>query len=95
MTVPELTKEMFDAKNMMTACDPRYGRLLLLLFFFWLLLLLRFLLLFDAKNMITVCDPLLLKQYFLNTRNPCPLKNLIVMAPGTLQWPQFSVAECP
>ena len=26
MTVPELTKEMFDAKNMMTACDPRYGR---------------------------------------------------------------------
>ena len=27
MTVPELTKEMFDAKNMMTACDPRYGRL--------------------------------------------------------------------
>ena len=32
MTVPELTKEMFDAKNMMTACDPRYGRLLLLTF---------------------------------------------------------------
>merc|ERR1712055_405769 len=28
MTVPELTKEMFDAKNMMTACDPRYGRYL-------------------------------------------------------------------
>merc|ERR1712212_986669 len=28
LTVPELTKEMFDAKNMMTACDPRYGRYL-------------------------------------------------------------------
>merc|ERR1712212_724433 len=28
MTMPELTKEMFDAKNMMTACDPRYGRYL-------------------------------------------------------------------
>ena len=26
--MPELTKEMFDAKNMMTACDPRYGRYL-------------------------------------------------------------------
>merc|ERR1711971_1031897 len=28
MTVPELTKDMFDAKNMMTACDPRHGRYL-------------------------------------------------------------------
>ena len=28
MSVPELTKEMFDAKNMMTACDPRHGRYL-------------------------------------------------------------------
>ena len=28
MSVAELTKEMFDAKNMMTACDPRYGRYL-------------------------------------------------------------------
>merc|ERR1712107_250976 len=28
MTVPELTAQMFDAKNMMTACDPRHGRYL-------------------------------------------------------------------
>jgi len=28
LTVPELTKQMFDAKNMMTACDPRHGRYL-------------------------------------------------------------------
>ncbi|KAK9892757.1 hypothetical protein WA026_021950 [Henosepilachna vigintioctopunctata] len=28
MTVPELTQQMFDAKNMMTACDPRCGRYL-------------------------------------------------------------------
>ena len=28
LTVPELTKQMFDAKNMMTACDPRFGRYL-------------------------------------------------------------------
>nr|ACO14563.1 Tubulin beta-1 chain [Caligus clemensi] len=28
MTVPELTQQMFDAKNMMTACDPRHGRYL-------------------------------------------------------------------
>jgi hypothetical protein len=27
-TVPELTQQMFDAKNMMAACDPRYGRYL-------------------------------------------------------------------
>lgn len=26
MTVPELTHQMFDAKNMMVACDPRCGR---------------------------------------------------------------------
>ncbi|XP_067856814.1 tubulin beta-6 chain isoform X1 [Heptranchias perlo] len=26
LTVPELTQQMFDAKNMMTACDPRHGR---------------------------------------------------------------------
>merc|ERR1712027_64133 len=25
---PELTQQMFDAKNMMTACDPRHGRYL-------------------------------------------------------------------
>ena len=25
-TVPELTQQMFDAKNMMTAADPRHGR---------------------------------------------------------------------
>ena len=24
-TVPELTQQMFDAKNMMAACDPRHG----------------------------------------------------------------------
>ena len=24
LTVPELTQQMFDAKNMMAACDPRY-----------------------------------------------------------------------
>ena len=28
MTVPELTQQMFDAKNMMAACDPRHGRYL-------------------------------------------------------------------
>ena len=26
LTVPELTQQMFDAKNMMAACDPRRGR---------------------------------------------------------------------
>jgi tubulin beta len=28
VSVPELTQQMFDAKNMMTACDPRQGRYL-------------------------------------------------------------------
>ena len=28
MTVGELTQQMFDAKNMMAACDPRHGRYL-------------------------------------------------------------------
>ncbi|XP_061894280.1 tubulin beta-6 chain-like [Entelurus aequoreus] len=28
LTVPELTQQMFDARNMMTACDPRRGRYL-------------------------------------------------------------------
>ncbi|CAJ0586318.1 unnamed protein product, partial [Mesorhabditis spiculigera] len=28
MTVSELTQQMFDAKNMMAACDPRHGRYL-------------------------------------------------------------------
>jgi len=28
LTVPELTQQMFDAKNMMVACDPRHGRYL-------------------------------------------------------------------
>lgn len=28
LTVPELTQQMFDAKNMMAACDPRNGRYL-------------------------------------------------------------------
>ena len=28
LTVPELTQQMFDARNMMTACDPRHGRYL-------------------------------------------------------------------
>lgn len=28
LTVPELTAQMFDSKNMMTACDPRHGRYL-------------------------------------------------------------------
>ena len=27
-TVAELTQQMFDAKNMMAACDPRHGRYL-------------------------------------------------------------------
>ena len=27
-TVPELTQQLFDAKNMMAACDPRHGRYL-------------------------------------------------------------------
>ena len=26
--MPELTQQMFDAKNMMAACDPRHGRYL-------------------------------------------------------------------
>ena len=29
LTVPELTQQLFDAKNMMAACDPRHGRLVL------------------------------------------------------------------
>merc|ERR1711884_257778 len=28
LTVPELTQQMFDAKNMMAACDPKHGRYL-------------------------------------------------------------------
>ncbi|KAJ3223042.1 hypothetical protein HDU81_009451 [Chytriomyces hyalinus] len=28
LTVPELTSQMFDARNMMAACDPRHGRYL-------------------------------------------------------------------
>ncbi|XP_003822291.2 tubulin beta-8 chain-like [Pan paniscus] len=28
LTVAELTQQMFDAKNMMAACDPRHGRYL-------------------------------------------------------------------
>src|SRR5690349_12105366 len=28
LTVPELAQQMFDAKNMMAACDPRHGRYL-------------------------------------------------------------------
>uniref|UniRef100_A0A6J0UPE5 Tubulin beta chain n=1 Tax=Pogona vitticeps TaxID=103695 RepID=A0A6J0UPE5_9SAUR len=28
LSVPELTQQMFDARNMMTACDPRHGRYL-------------------------------------------------------------------
>ena len=28
VSVAELTQQMFDAKNMMTACDPRRGRYL-------------------------------------------------------------------
>lgn len=28
LTVPELTQQMFEAKNMMAACDPRHGRYL-------------------------------------------------------------------
>merc|ERR1719447_2576319 len=28
LTVPELPQQMFDAKNMMAACDPRHGRYL-------------------------------------------------------------------
>ncbi len=28
MTVPELTQQIFDGKNMMVACDPRHGRYL-------------------------------------------------------------------
>ena len=33
LTVPELTAQMFDAKNMMAACDPRHGRYLTGLFY--------------------------------------------------------------
>ncbi len=28
LSVPELTQQMFDGKNMMAACDPRHGRYL-------------------------------------------------------------------
>ena len=28
LTVPELTQQMFDARNMMAACDPRHGKYL-------------------------------------------------------------------
>ena len=33
VTVPELTQQMFDAKNMMAATDPRHGRYLTVRFF--------------------------------------------------------------
>ncbi|KAJ3046292.1 Tubulin beta-4 chain [Rhizophlyctis rosea] len=33
-TVPELTNQLFDAKNMMAACDPRHGRYLTVATFF-------------------------------------------------------------
>lgn len=33
VTVPELTQQMFDAKNMMAASDPRHGRYLTVRFF--------------------------------------------------------------
>lgn len=32
LTVPELTQQMFDAKNMMAACDPRHGRYIPLIY---------------------------------------------------------------
>ena len=28
LTVPELTQQIFDTKNMMAACDPRHGKYL-------------------------------------------------------------------
>ena len=28
LSVPELTQQMFETKNMMAACDPRHGRYL-------------------------------------------------------------------
>ncbi|ODQ64186.1 beta tubulin [Nadsonia fulvescens var. elongata DSM 6958] len=34
LTVPELTQQMFDSKNMMAACDPRNGRYLTVAAFF-------------------------------------------------------------
>jgi len=34
LTVPELTQQMFDAKNMMAASDPRHGRYLTVAVFF-------------------------------------------------------------
>lgn len=34
LTVSELTQQMFDAKNMMAACDPRHGRYLTVAAFF-------------------------------------------------------------
>jgi tubulin beta len=34
LTVPELTQQMFDAKNMMAASDPRHGRYLTVAAFF-------------------------------------------------------------
>ena len=37
LTVPELTQQMFDAKNMMAACDPRHGRYVTLYIFKWVL----------------------------------------------------------
>ena len=35
LTVPELTQQMFDSKNMMAACDPRHGRYLTVAAVFW------------------------------------------------------------
>ena len=34
LTVPELTQQMFDAKNMMAACNPRHGRYLVVIVIF-------------------------------------------------------------
>ena len=39
LTVPELTQQMFDAKNMMAACDPRHGRYVTHYIFKWVLLI--------------------------------------------------------
>ncbi|KAK6058383.1 tubulin/FtsZ family protein [Cooperia oncophora] len=54
LTVSELTQQMFDAKNMMAACDPRHGRYLTVAAMFRGRMSMR---MFDAKNMMAACDP--------------------------------------
>merc|ERR1719495_2837903 len=61
LTVPELTQQMFDAKNMMAACDPRHGRYLTVAAMFRGRMSMKEvdeqMLNVQNKNMMAACDP--------------------------------------